>query len=160
MKQPTMVETIARRLLARQGIGVIWQLHLRASASHLNGNWLSAAALIGIAEAAERQWAGWAGSPRPIRCTATDRAPLDLTAPERTPTRLRHASTFRAQPHHTCGPLRRRADRHIVLDIVAISAGDHLGDDAGCRHLAHHAARPAAALAQARTGGCSDDCRT
>jgi len=53
MKQPTMVETIARRLLARQGIGVIWQLHLRASASHLKGNWLSAAALIGIAEAAE-----------------------------------------------------------------------------------------------------------
>jgi len=58
MKQPTVVETIARRLLARQGIGVIWQLHLRASASHLNGNWLSAAALIGIADAAERQWAG------------------------------------------------------------------------------------------------------
>ena len=63
MKQPTVVETIARRLLARQGIGVIWQLHLRASASHLNRNWLSAAALIGIADAAERQWAGWAGSP-------------------------------------------------------------------------------------------------
>lgn len=59
MTQPTFVETIARRLLARQGIGVIWQLHLRASASHLNGNWLSAAALIGIADAAERQWAGW-----------------------------------------------------------------------------------------------------
>jgi len=60
MKQPTVVEIIAGRLLARQGIGVIWQLHLRASASHLNGNWLSAAALIGIADAAERQWAGWA----------------------------------------------------------------------------------------------------
>ena len=62
MKQPTMVETIARRLLARQGIGVIWQLHLRASASHRNGNWLSAAALIGIADAAERQLSdrtGW-----------------------------------------------------------------------------------------------------
>ena len=49
MKQPTLLETIAMRLLARQGIGVIWQLHLRASASHLDGNWLSAAALIGRA---------------------------------------------------------------------------------------------------------------
>ena len=61
MTQPTVLETIAKRLLARQGIGVIWQLHLRASASHLDGNWLSAAALIGIADAAERQWAGRAG---------------------------------------------------------------------------------------------------
>jgi hypothetical protein len=58
MQPPTLLETIAMRLLARQGIGVIWQLHLRASASHRNGNWLSAAALIGIADAAERQWAG------------------------------------------------------------------------------------------------------
>jgi hypothetical protein len=62
MKEPTLLETIAMRLLARQGIAVIWQLHLRASASHLSGNWLSAAALIGIADAAERQWAGRAGS--------------------------------------------------------------------------------------------------
>jgi hypothetical protein len=61
MRQSTLLETIARRLLARQGIGVIWQLHLRASASHLNGNWLSAAALIGIADAAERQWSGRIG---------------------------------------------------------------------------------------------------
>jgi hypothetical protein len=62
MKHPTLLETIASRLLARQGVGVIWQLHLRASASHRDGNWLSAAALIGIADAAERQWAGRAGS--------------------------------------------------------------------------------------------------
>jgi hypothetical protein len=61
MRQSTLLETIATRLLARQGIAVIWQLHLRASASHLNGNWLSAAALIGIADAAERQWSGRAG---------------------------------------------------------------------------------------------------
>ena len=58
MRQPTIFETIAMRLLDRQGIGVIWQLHLRASASHLDGNWLAAAALIGTADAAERQWAG------------------------------------------------------------------------------------------------------
>src|ERR1700738_5143610 len=48
MRESTLFETIAARLLARQGIGVIWQLHLRASASHLRGNWLAAAALIGI----------------------------------------------------------------------------------------------------------------
>ena len=58
----TLFETIATRLLARQGMGVIWQLHLRASASHLNGNWLAAAALIGIADAAEKQWAHRSGS--------------------------------------------------------------------------------------------------
>jgi hypothetical protein len=63
MRQPTLSETIAERLLARQGIVVIWQLHLRASASHRQGNWLSAAALIGIADAAERQWAGRGGPP-------------------------------------------------------------------------------------------------
>jgi len=58
MRQPTIFETIANRLLNRRGIAIIWQLHLRASASHLDGNWLAAAALIGIADAAERQWAG------------------------------------------------------------------------------------------------------
>jgi hypothetical protein len=62
MRQSTLFETIAMRLLARQGIAVIWQLHLRASASHRNGNWLSAAALIGIADAAEREWAMRGGS--------------------------------------------------------------------------------------------------
>jgi hypothetical protein len=58
MRRPTIFETIATRLLDRQGIRVIWQLHLRASASHLDGNWIAAIALIGIADAAERQWAG------------------------------------------------------------------------------------------------------
>jgi hypothetical protein len=53
----TLFETIAAMLLAQKGIGLIWQLHLKASASHLSGNWLAAAALIGIADAAERQWA-------------------------------------------------------------------------------------------------------
>jgi hypothetical protein len=57
MGQPTIFETLANRLLERQGIKVIWLLYLKASASHLDGNWLAAAAFIGIAEAAERQWA-------------------------------------------------------------------------------------------------------
>ena len=58
MRRPTIFETIATRLLDRQGIHVIWQLHLRASASHLDGNWIAATALIGIADAAERLWTG------------------------------------------------------------------------------------------------------
>jgi len=61
MRQATIFEIIADRLLDRQGIRVIWQLHLRASASHLTGNWLAAASLIGVADAAERQWAGRKG---------------------------------------------------------------------------------------------------
>src|SRR6202022_4543112 len=48
MRESTLFETIADRLLVRQGIGLIWQLHLRASASHLDGNWLAAAVLIGL----------------------------------------------------------------------------------------------------------------
>ena len=47
-------EIIAERLLSRDGIAAIWQLHVRAAASHRRGNWLSAVALIGVAEAAER----------------------------------------------------------------------------------------------------------
>lgn len=58
MRRPTIFETIATRLLDRQGICVIWQLHLRASVSHLDGTWIAATALIGIADAAERQWDG------------------------------------------------------------------------------------------------------
>jgi hypothetical protein len=61
MKEPTLFETIATKLLARQGIGIIWQLHLRAAASYLSGNWLAAMALIAIADAAESQWASCAG---------------------------------------------------------------------------------------------------
>jgi hypothetical protein len=61
MKTPTLFETVATKLLARQGMGVIWQLHLRAAASHLHGNWLAAIALIAIADAAERQWASGIG---------------------------------------------------------------------------------------------------
>jgi hypothetical protein len=49
-------ETIAARMLAREGIAVIWRLHVRAAASYRRGNWLSAAALVGIADAAERLW--------------------------------------------------------------------------------------------------------
>ena len=49
-------EMIAARMLARQGMGVIWDLHVRAAASYRQGNWLSATALVGLADTAERLW--------------------------------------------------------------------------------------------------------
>ena len=51
-------QTIAERMLANEGIGVIWRLHLRASVSYRLGNWLAATALVGIADTAERLWRG------------------------------------------------------------------------------------------------------
>ncbi len=49
-------ETVAARMLARDGIEVIWQLHLRAAASYERGNQLSALSLVGMADTAERLW--------------------------------------------------------------------------------------------------------
>jgi hypothetical protein len=56
MRRWSTFETIAARMLAREGVKVIWQLHLRAAASYGRGNWLSAAALVGITDTAERLW--------------------------------------------------------------------------------------------------------
>ena len=50
------IEIIAARMLSRKGIAAIWQLHLTAAAAFRRGNWLSATALVGIADAAERLW--------------------------------------------------------------------------------------------------------
>jgi hypothetical protein len=56
--RPSAFETVAARMLARDGVEVIWKLHLRAAASYGRGNWLSALALVGIADTAERLWRG------------------------------------------------------------------------------------------------------
>jgi hypothetical protein len=58
MRQWNTFEKIAARMLARHGIRVIWELHIRAAASYRRGNWLSALALVGIADSAERLWRG------------------------------------------------------------------------------------------------------
>jgi hypothetical protein len=47
-------ETVAARMLARDGMGIIWKLHLRAAASYRRGNWIAALALAGLADAAEQ----------------------------------------------------------------------------------------------------------
>ena len=54
--KPSAFEAVAARMLARDGVAIIWQLQLRAAASHGRGNWLSALALVGIADTAERLW--------------------------------------------------------------------------------------------------------
>jgi hypothetical protein len=53
---PSAFKTVAARMLARHGVEVIWRLHLRAAASHIRGNWLSALSLVGVADTAERLW--------------------------------------------------------------------------------------------------------
>ena len=56
--RPSAFEIVAARMLARDGVKIIWHLHLRAAASYGRGNWLSAFALVGIADTAERLWRG------------------------------------------------------------------------------------------------------
>ena len=52
----TMTEDLALRMLARDGIAVIWQLNLAAAEAHRTGHPQSAAALPQRAEAAEDAW--------------------------------------------------------------------------------------------------------
>ena len=52
----TRTENIALNLLRRDGIAVIWELHLAAAKAERGGNTAAAAAIIEIADAAEREW--------------------------------------------------------------------------------------------------------
>ena len=52
----TMTEDLALRMLARNGIGVIWRLNLAAAEANRTGHPQSAAALLELAEAAEDAW--------------------------------------------------------------------------------------------------------
>jgi hypothetical protein len=49
----TLTENLAATMLARDGIEVIWRLHLAATAAHRNGYARSAASILEIADAAE-----------------------------------------------------------------------------------------------------------
>ena len=49
-------ETAAARLLTREGVGAIWQLHVAAARAERNGHHRAALSMIQIADAAERQW--------------------------------------------------------------------------------------------------------
>ena len=54
MIDPAFHERAALALLARDGIGVIWKLHLDAANAYRRGFYRSAQILIGTADAAER----------------------------------------------------------------------------------------------------------
>ena len=73
--------------------------------------------------------------------------------------RLRSAArgAARSRPHDPRDPVYRRADRDVVLDIVAVSAGDHLGDDTRRRDLADHAAGAAPAVEPTAVSRRGDD---
>jgi len=53
----TQTDKLACSLLAKRGIEAIWRLHEAAAAAHRAGFPGSAAALVELAEAAERAWA-------------------------------------------------------------------------------------------------------
>jgi hypothetical protein len=52
----TLTEKLASALLARDGIEVIWRLHIAATAVYRNRSACSAAAIVEIADAAEEVW--------------------------------------------------------------------------------------------------------
>jgi hypothetical protein len=52
----TMTEDLALRMLARDGIAVIWRLNLAAAEAHRTGHPQSAATLLRLADAAEDAW--------------------------------------------------------------------------------------------------------
>ena len=62
----TLNEGLALRLLARNGIAVIWRLNLAAAEAHRTGYSRSAAALLELAEAAEDAWLRAEGARRPL----------------------------------------------------------------------------------------------
>ena len=52
----TLNEDLVSRMLARNGIAVIWRLNVAAAEAHRTGHPQSAAALIELADAAEDAW--------------------------------------------------------------------------------------------------------
>ena len=51
-----LTQSLALRMLAREGIAVIWQLHRAAAQAHRNGYPGAAASILEIADAAEEAW--------------------------------------------------------------------------------------------------------
>ena len=58
MTGPTFTESLAVRLLARDGIAAIWQLHVAAAAAYRDGYQRAAETVLQIADAAERELLG------------------------------------------------------------------------------------------------------
>jgi hypothetical protein len=56
MTRHTSVERSASRVLAREGITAIWDLHIAAAQAGADGRSTAAPMLIEMADAAEREW--------------------------------------------------------------------------------------------------------
>ena len=56
MTRQTFAQKLAVRMLAREGMTVIWELHVAAAGAYERGKSSVAAMLIEIADAAEREW--------------------------------------------------------------------------------------------------------
>jgi len=56
MARQTLTETIARSMVAKHGIAIIWRLHNDAARLYRIGNPIAAATFIEITDAAEREW--------------------------------------------------------------------------------------------------------
>ena len=56
MDATAFAEAAAARLLTREGMSAIWQLHVAAAGAYADGHHRAARSMIEIADAAERQW--------------------------------------------------------------------------------------------------------
>ena len=56
MTRQTFAQKLAVRVLAREGMTAIWELHVAAAEAYQRGQSSVAAILIEIADAAEREW--------------------------------------------------------------------------------------------------------
>jgi len=56
-----LVEKLASKMLARGGIGAIWELHILAANAYGEARLETAEALVVLADAAEREWLRAAG---------------------------------------------------------------------------------------------------
>lgn len=61
----TLNKNLALRMLARNGIAVIWELNVAAAEAHRTGHPQSAAALLELANAAEDAWLRAEGAREP-----------------------------------------------------------------------------------------------
>ena len=50
------IKNIARKVLVREGVAAIWQLHLAAARAYRDGQKAAATGIIEIADVAEREW--------------------------------------------------------------------------------------------------------
>ena len=55
MKTSTFAEKLAIRLLAREGVSAVWQLHVAAATAYRDGYRRAAETVLEIADAAERE---------------------------------------------------------------------------------------------------------